>query len=235
MRRNYIWQMSACILLTLTTGGDLLAQAPKPTYENMAPLAQYLMSDRNAEIAMARTAAPEAISNDAEIMVLEEKDGYKTAVPGKNGFVCIVERSWMSPFDSRQFWNPKLRGPVCFNPEAARSVLPITFKRTRLVLAGHSKAEIMAGMTTEIENKQLPALEPGAMSYMMSRAGFLDDSAGHWIPHLMFYTPLKVDWGSDLPDSPVMLNPQFQGKPEPIDVLMIPAGRWSDGTAAPLM
>ncbi len=90
-------------------------------------------------------------------------------------------------------------------------------------------------MAAEVKNKQLPDLEAGAMSYMMSRAAFLDDSAGHWIPHLMFYTALGVDWGADLPDSPVMLNPQFQGKPEPIDVLMIPAGRWSDGTAAPLM
>lgn len=192
------------------------------------------MSDRDAEIALARSAAPEAISNDAGILVLE-KDGYKTAVPGKNGYVCVVERSWMSNFDSPQYWNPKLRGPICFNPQAARSILPITFKRTMLVLAGHTKNEIMEAMAAEVRNKQLPGLEPGSMSYMMSRGGYLDDSAGHWIPHLMFYTALGVDWGSDLPGSPVMLNPQFQGKPEPIDVLMVPAGRWSDGTAAPLM
>jgi hypothetical protein len=235
MKEYFGWQVfSTCTLFTLITGSVLLAQDPKPTYPSMASLSQYLMSDRDAEIALARSAAPEAISNDAEILVLE-KDGYKTAVPGKNGFVCVVERSWMSNFDSSQYWNPRLRGPVCFNPQAARSILPITIKRTTLVLAGHTKSEIMDAMAAEVRNKQLPGLEPGGMSYMMSRAGFLDDSAGHWIPHLMFYTALGVNWGADLPDSPVMLNPQFQGKPEPIDVLMIPAGKWSDGTAAPLM
>lgn len=234
MKTNYGWQTLSACLLILITGSSLLAQAPKPTYPAMAPLSQYLMSDRNAEIALARSAAPEAISNDAEILVLE-KDGYKTAVPGKNGFVCVVERGWMSPFDAPQFWNPRLRGPVCFNPQAAHSILPITIKRTELVLAGRSLQEIQASMQAEVDNKKLPPLEPGGMAYMMSRAQFLDDSAGRWIPHLMFYTALGVDWGADLPDSPVMLNPQFQGKPEPIDVLMMPAGRWSDGTAAPLM
>ena len=235
MKQTFGWRVfSTCSLFTLIAGSAVLAQDPKPTYPGMAPLSQYLMSDRDAEIALARSAAPEAISHDAEILILE-KDGYKTAVPGKNGFVCVVERSWMSNFDSPQYWNPKLRGPICFNPQAARSILPITFKRTMLVLAGHTKSEIMEAMAADVRNKQLPGLEPGAMSYMMSRAAFLDDSAGHWIPHLMFYTAVGVDWGSDLPDSPVMLNPQFQGKPEPIDVLMIPAGRWSDGTAAPLM
>ena len=226
--------VSACVLSLLTMQLTLLAQNPKPTYETMAPLAQYLMPDSSAEIALARSAAPEAISNDAEVMVLD-KDGYKIAVAGKNGFVCVVERAWMSGFDSPQYWNPKIRGPICFNPQAVRSILPMTITRTTLVLAGRSKNEIMEAMAAEVRNKQLPPLEPGAMSYMMSRAGFLDDSAGHWIPHLMIYTPLGVNWGADLPDSPVMLAPQFGGKPEPIDVLLIPAGRWSDGTAAPLI
>jgi hypothetical protein len=52
----------------------------------------------------------------------------------------------------------------------------------------------------------------------------------------MFYTPLMdgAAWGADLSKSPVMLNPQFRGAPEPIDVFMVPAGRWSDGTADPV-
>jgi hypothetical protein len=57
----------------------------------MAPLDQYLMVDRDAEIAMARSAAPEAISRDAYVLVLG-RHGYETAVKGKNGFVCVVER-----------------------------------------------------------------------------------------------------------------------------------------------
>ncbi len=93
-------------------------------------LNQYL-EDRDTEIAMARSAAPEAISRDATVMVLSEH-GYVTAVKGKNGFVCVVERAWMSPVDSPTFWDPKLRGPICFNPPAARSILPVTFERTKL-------------------------------------------------------------------------------------------------------
>ena len=101
----------------------------------MASIEQYLMPDRNAEIAMARSAAPESISSDAKILVLGWR-GYETAIEGKNGFVCMVERSWTSPFNSAQFWNPKVRVPVCFNPAAARSILPLTIKRTEMVLAG---------------------------------------------------------------------------------------------------
>src|SRR5260370_170719 len=118
------------------------AQNDQVPYPSMAPLDQYLMTDRNTEIILARSAAPESISRDAKIMVLG-RHGYETAVEGKNGFVCAVERSWMSPFDSPEFWNPKLRGPLCFNPPAVRSVLPITVKRTELVLSGLPKAQII--------------------------------------------------------------------------------------------
>ena len=210
------------------------AQGPKTPYPSMAPLDQYLIADRNAEITLARSAAPESISLDAEVMVLG-RHGYETAAKGKNGFVCLVERSWMSPFDFPEFWNPKMRGPICFNPPAVRSILPLTFKRTELVLAGLSKSQIVEGIKA-FDAKGLPALEPGAMCYMMSPQGFLNDSAGHWVPHLMFYIPLTdpKSWGADLPGSPVMLNPQFQGAPEPITEFMIPVLKWSDGTAAPM-
>ncbi len=211
------------------------AQTPKTAYPNMAPLDQYLMADRNAEIALARSAAPDAISGDAKILVLG-RYGYETAVEGKNGFVCAVERGWMGSFDGANFWNPKVRGPVCYNPPAARSVLPLTYKRTEMILAGKSKAQIIDALKAAYEKKELPPLEPGAMSYMMSKDQYLtDDGDHHWMAHLMFYTPLMdgAVWGADLPKSPVMLNPQFRGAPEPIDDFMVPIRRWSDGTAAP--
>ncbi|MFZ0860442.1 MAG: hypothetical protein WCA27_21145 [Candidatus Sulfotelmatobacter sp.] len=211
------------------------AQDPKGSYASMAPLDQYLMADRNAEIALARSAAPAAISSDAEVLVLG-RNGYETAVKGKNGFVCVVERAWMSPSDAPQFWNPKIRGPICFNPPAARSVLPTTYKRTEMVLAGRTKAEIIEGNKAAFEKGELPPLEPGAMSYMMSKEAYLTDSDDHNLAHLMFYAP-PLDgkaWGADLPRSPVMLNPQFKGA-QPIDVFVVPVGRWSDGSAAPVM
>jgi putative zinc finger protein len=205
-------------------------------YPSMASIEQYLMPDRDAEIALARSAAPESISNDAKILVLGWR-GYETAIEGKNGFVCMVERSWGNPFNSAEFWNPRIRVPECFNPAAARSILPLTFKRTDMVLAGLSKVQMIDSIKAGFDDKELPAPEPGAMCYMMSRAGYLNDAIGHHVPHLMFYFPLtdKSSWGADLPDSPVTMNPQFEGGPEPITEFVIPVAKWSDGTVAPAM
>lgn len=206
-----------------------------PPYTQMAALENYLMTDRNAEMALARSAAPESISQDATVLVLG-RHGYETAAEGKNGFVCVVERGWMSPADAPEFWNPKLRGPICFNPPAARSVLPTTYKRTEMVLAGKTKAEIVEGNKAAFEKGELPALESGAMSYMMSKDAYLTDSGGHNLAHLMIYAPPLegAAWGADLPKSPVMLIQQFKGA-QPIDVFIVPVGKWSDGTAAPGM
>jgi hypothetical protein len=225
--------LTLALFMVLGASWQVHAQKAKMTYPNMAPLDRYLMGDRNAEIALARSAAPAAISGDADIWVLG-RHGYESAVKGKNGFVCVVERSWMSPFDAPEFWNPKMRGPVCYNPAAARTILPLTFKRTELVLAGLSKPQIIESIKG-FETKELPALEPGGMSYMLSKESYLGDSGGHWVPHLMFYVPQTdgMAWGADVPGSPVMLNPQFQGAPEPITVFMVPVLKWSDGTAAP--
>ena len=239
-RLQAIATLGFALILVLDVAWQARAQDRQMLYPSMAPVEQYLMTDRNAEIALARSAAPEAISRDATILVLG-RHGYETAVEGKNGFVCAVERGWMGPFtgeDAANFWNPKLRGPLCFNPPGARSVLPLTYKRTEMILAGKSKAQVIDALKAAYEKKELPPLEPGAMSYMMSKDQYLTDGGDHrWMAHLMFYTPLMdgAAWGADLAKSPVMLNPQFRGAPEPIDVFMVPVGRWSDGSAAPVM
>jgi hypothetical protein len=232
-------RLAAVAVLVLAPGiffeaREIRAHQAQTRYPHMAPLDEYLM-DRNAEIALARTAAPESISRDATLRVLGRR-GYETAVDGRNGFVCIVERGWMAPPDNPEFWNPKIRGPICFNPPAARSVLPITYKRTEMVLAGKTRSEVVEGNKAAFEKGELPPLEPGAMSYMMSKEAYLTDDGDHNLAHLMFYAPALdgKDWGADLPKSPVMLNPQFKGT-EPIDVFVVSVGRWSDGTAAPVM
>jgi hypothetical protein len=222
--------------LVVVLGAAWLARAQdaKAPYPSMAPLDQYLMPDRNAEIALARSAAPTSISSEAAVLVLE-KSGYQTAVQGKNGFVCLVERSWVSPFDSPEFWNPKMRGPICYNPAAVRTILPYRVNRTRLALTGLSKAQIRENITAAIAKNELPIPEAGAMSYMLSIAGNLGDSAGHWRPHLMFHVP-KTDgasWGADLAGSPVLFNDEYRDIPEPETIFMVPVPRWSDGTAAP--
>src|ERR1700738_656017 len=129
------------LVVVLSAPWQTRAQDTKAPYPSMAPLDQYLM-ERNAEIALARSAAPESISRDAEILVLG-RHGYETAVKGKNGFVCIVERSWTAPIDDPGFWNPKGRAPLCLNAAAARSYLPRTIRKTDLILAGRTKAQMM--------------------------------------------------------------------------------------------
>lgn len=210
------------------------AQVRKTPYPKMASLSRYLMAP-SAEIAMARSAAPESISRDAKVLVLG-RHGYETAVNGKNGFVCDVERSWMSPFNSAQFWNPKIRGAVCYNPPAARSVLPITYMMAKMVLAGLPKAQMFKQIKAAYAKKELPALEAGAMSFMMSKHSYLTDAGTHDVAHLMFYTPRMdgANWGADLPGSPVYLISPFAGTPEPIDTFIVLTGEWSDGTPAPL-
>jgi hypothetical protein len=204
------------------------AQEPNSKYPSMAPLDQYLIANRNSEIALARSAAPDSISHDAEVLVLGAH-GYETAVKGKNGFVCMVERSWTAGVNDPVFWDPKIRGAICLNPPAARTVLPITLKKTDLILAGRSKAQMSEAIKEALDKKELPALEPGSMSYMLSKQAHLGD-AGHWHPHLMFFAPEAAaqTWGADLPGSPILTFGYSQDR---ITVLLIPVGKWSDGTA----
>ncbi|HEX4080620.1 MAG TPA: hypothetical protein VHX61_17295 [Rhizomicrobium sp.] len=211
------------------------AAARAADYSAMAPLDRYLM-DRSAEIAMAKSAAPPSIADKATVLVLT-RHGYETAITGSNGFVCAVERGWMSQYDFPQFWNPHMRGPLCYNPAAVRAILPYTLKRTELVLAGRAKSALNGAIKESIEKHALPPLEPGAITYMMSKQGYLNDEARNWVPHLMFYFPRGdgANWGADLPGSPVLLNPQFQNSAEAISVIMVPVKHWSDGTPAPKM
>jgi hypothetical protein len=222
------------LVFALSTAWPTLAQENKSPYPSMAPLAQYFMTDRNAEIALARSAAPKSISADATILVLD-RHGYETAVKGKNGFVCMVERAWMSPFDHQEFWNPKNRSPICYNPAAARSILLYTFKRTELVLAGSSNPQMLDSIKAAVAKKALPTPEPGAMSYMLSKESYLNDQVGHWYPHLMFHIPKTggESWGANLSGSPVMLDDREV--PEPETVFLVPVAKWSDGTPAPPM
>jgi len=220
------------IMLTVALGATWHAKAEDATspYPRMAPLDEYLMADRDAEIALARSAAPESISGDAEVLVLSRR-GFETAVKGKNGFACVVQRSWSAGKDDPDFWNPKLRAPICFNPPAVRSYLPLTIKRTELILAGRSKEQMFAAIEGSIAKKQLPRVESGAMCYMMSKQGYLSDRDGHWHPHLMFFTPLTkpAAWGADMPGSPIIA---FEDASEQMTIFLVPVGKWSDGTPA---
>ena len=138
----HMWAVrSIALAVVVYVPSPTKTQVATTSYPNMAPIEQYLM-DRTAEIALARSAAPESISRDAEVLVLG-RHGYETAVKGTNGFVCIVERSWTAPIDDPGFWNPKGRAPLCLNAAAARTYLPRTIKTTDLILAGRTKAQMV--------------------------------------------------------------------------------------------
>jgi hypothetical protein len=215
-------------LLSGTIGPAAAQEGKMDLFPSMAPVEQYRMASRSEEIALARSAAPASISGDADVLVLGER-GYETAVKGKNGFVCLVERSWLASFHDPVFWNPRIRGPDCLNPAAVRSVLPVDLERTQWALAGVSKAEMIARTKSSVAARQMPA--SGSMGYMMSKQGHLSDADGHWHPHLMFFqphTPMSA-WGANLPGSPVLGS---DSDPDEATLFYVPLSKWSDGTSA---
>ena len=215
------------LLVVLGTAYQAMAQDVATPYPKMAPIEQYLMTDQGAEIALARSAAPESISRDAEILVLG-RHGFETAVKGKNGFVCIVGRSWTSAADA-DFLDPKVRVPMCVNAAAARSYLLRITKIAELALAGHTLAQVNEAIAAAVAKKELPPMEPGAMCYMMSKEGYGGATLPHWPSHLMFFYS-DIDpaiWGANLPGSPVIA---VADPMEHLTQFVIPTQKWSDGT-----
>lgn len=234
MKKRIAGILAGTILASVVTLGTVWptrAQDAQTPYPRMAPLDQYLMTDRNSEISLARSAAPSSVSEGAEVMVLE-RAGYTTAAKGRNGFLCLVERSWGAATRDRDFWNAKTRSPVCFNPAAARTYVPIYLMKTKLVLAGRSKTEIVQAIKSALDRKELAALELGAMAYMTSKQQYLSDEAERWHPHLMFFVPgdAAKSWGANLPGSPVIAaNDPEEGA----TIFLVWVGNWSDGTPGP--
>ena len=213
--------------------GATAATAETAPYPAMAPAAQYRVANRADEVALARSAAPPSISGDATVLALGAS-GYETAAAGKNGFVCIVERSWAAGFEDTEFWNPKVRAPICFNAQSAKAVLPSYLERTAWVLADVDRAQMLKRTQAELAAGAVPTPPDGAMCFMMSKQGYLSDRDKHWHPHLMFYVAgdAAAAWGANLAGSPVMGG---KGALEPFTLFMIPVPNWSDGTAATMV
>ena len=221
---------SILLLLGLAATGEAQPQKPTP-YPAMAPIEQYRIADAKDEIALARTAAPASISGNAEVLVLGEQ-GYATAVKGTNGFVCFVERSWAANFDDIDFWNPRLRAPNCFNAPAARSVLPQYLQRTKWVLSGIGKPELIERTQAALAGHPRSVPEAGSLSFMLSKQGYLSDQVGGpWLPHVMFFVPhgQAASWGAGLQASPILGGDSGELD---INVLLVPVARWSDGSPA---
>ena len=225
-KERTIWIMAPVLAISI---GFLVPNATTQSdpYPKMAPIDQYLMTDQSAEIALARSAAPDSIARDAEVQVLG-RHGFETAVKGKNGFVCVVARGWTSAADP-DFWNPKVRVPMCFNAAAARSYFLRLAKETEWGLAGRTQARMTESITAAFARKELPAMESGAMCYMLSKQGYGGDSAPHWPSHIMFFYS-DIDpaiWGANLPGSPIIA---IADPMEHLTQFVIPTQKWSDGT-----
>lgn len=219
---------SVALLITLGVAHQAMAQGTATSYPQMAPVERYLM-DRSAEIALARTAAPASISRDAGVVVLGRR-GYETAVQGTNGFVCYVGRGWSSAADP-DFWNPKVRVPMCLNAPAARSYFLMVTRITDLALAGKTLPQVNGAITAAVANKELPPMAPGSLGYMMGNEGYGGDVAPHWPSHIMFFysdTDPAI-WGANLPASPVIAiaDPSTH-----LTQFVITMPHWSDGTPA---
>jgi hypothetical protein len=228
MRKRTLPSISLLLLLPGLTAAQAQKAGPYPV---AAPLDQYRIASVQEEIALARTAAPPSISADATVLVMG-KQGYESAVTGKNGFVCFVQRSWTAGFNDPQFWNPKIRGPNCFNPPAVRSVLPQELKRTEWVLAGMSRAQMAEAARAAMANHTFSAPDPASFSFMLSKQGYLGDAAGGpWHPHVMFFVPhgTAAAWAAGLTASPILGTEGDASEPT---TLYIPVPRWSDGSPA---
>ena len=121
----------------------------------------------------------------------------------------------------------------CYNPPAARSVMPIILMRAKFALAGQSMDQMYESIKAAVAKNELTTPEPGGMAYMLSKQQYLNDRVGNWHPHLMFFVPVKdkMTWGeADIPGSPLMVNTHFDGAPEPVTEFMVTVSHWSDGT-----
>jgi len=175
------------VLFVSMQAAPVRGQSPK-----YPPFSEYMMPPE-AEVALARSAAPENVSAHATVKILTAS-GYKVATQGDNGFVCIVMRGWGAPtFTPAQFrdlvYYAKLRAPICFNPIASRTVLPLQELRARLGMEGKTPDQIAEGVQAAYAKGELPKMEMVAFAYMFSADQDLGPGIGAWHPHVMVYTP----------------------------------------------
>ncbi|HEY6807646.1 MAG TPA: hypothetical protein VI160_02570 [Gemmatimonadales bacterium] len=195
-------------------------------------LAPYLMADRDSEVALARSAAPSAVTANATVLVFT-RTGFVEAAHGGNGFTCLVMRSFGAAPDDPAFWRPSIRGPMCLNPPAVRTVLPPLLAQVGWALAGATPAQLKAKIAQGYAAKTFPMPAAGALVYMLSPHQHLSDDADpHWMPHLMFYYDRSVTaaaLGAGGFTAPVI--DAVAGDPSsPVQVIYVPVRTWSDGT-----
>jgi len=177
-------------LVLLITGLNTAAvEAQTPKYP---PLSEYLMAPE-AEIALARSAAPDRVSAHATVKILTAS-GYTSAAQGDNGSVCMVMRGFSAPtVTPAQFrdlvYDPSVRAPICFTSPAARMVMPYYELRTKLAMEGKEPDQIAEGIQAAYAKGGIPKRDGVSFAYMWSADQSLGPGIGHWHPHMMVFCP----------------------------------------------
>lgn len=179
--------MTGLVLLLVSMQAALM-RGQSPQYP---PVSEYMMTPE-AEVALARSAAPANISDRATIKVLTAS-GYQVARDGDSGFVCIVMRGSSAPtYTPAQIrdlvYDAKLRAPICFNPEASRTVMPYYELRNQLAMEGKTPDQITEGIQAAYAKGVLPKRDGVSFAYMWSADQNLG-AFGHWHPHMMVFCP----------------------------------------------
>ena len=142
--------------------------------------ARTLMSP-DVEIALARSAAPAAISTGARVWVLTPK-GYVIADSGKTSVNCYVGRPWVGAVE-----------PHCLDAEASATILPIQRFRVEQLAGGKSGDEVEREVALGLASGKFRLPSRPAITYMMSARQDLVTgegvAVGRWEPHLMIYYP----------------------------------------------
>ena len=184
--------MKRFTLVFLALLASLDAVAVQAQGSKYPPLSEYLMA-RDAEIALARSAAPSRISDRATIKILT-KSGYEVAREGDNGFVCLVQRGFAAPSFSppplrELVYYGKLRAPICFDAVATRTVLPYQEFRAKLGLEGKDPDTISREVAMAYALGKLPKIDGVSFAYMFSADMNLGPEAGAFHPHMMVFAP----------------------------------------------
>jgi len=219
-------RIAAIAAITLLANGWAGAQ--------QAPdLAKYLMSDRAAEIALARSAAPRHISDSATVLVLA-RGGFVEVARGTNGFTCLVLHAFDGRIGDPGFWDPGIRAPHCLNPAAVKTVLRDMMKRAEWIMAGVAPREVAARTKRAYASGEFLKPAPGAMAYMLSPMQHLANTDPHWVPHVMFYFDTAIPSASfGVGGAPATIIDGSAGDPDAAyTTLLIPVRRWSDGKVA---
>ena len=176
--------LQTAMLVTIATAATAVANAG--TFD--PPALSEFMIPKEREIALARSAAPDRVSQDATIMVLGQ-EGYETAVEGSNGFVCLVLRSWGNPsYDHYYIYDPRVIVPECLDENAVKTILPLQLLRAKLGTNMTPPDAIEVAVKEAFRSGRLQRTKTVSFGYMMS-AEMKFDADHHGPAHIMIYVP----------------------------------------------